>query len=392
MELDFDKEIDALLRNAENSTAAFTAADSQFQIRTPHLDADEISAFAENALPVKARQSFILHLADCDGCRKILSNLILLNSEAGPAAASAVTAPAFIGENIPWYRKLFLFPNLAYVMGSLVLVFTGFLGYMVLQNSGGSANSEVSQIADSQTAPGAPGFSERSANANTMSLSSNAMRNTNAAVSVPNSANSAANAAKPESPTLAANTATDNGAVSVGKNFVLDGADAMAGAPAAMTPPAAKENQKSEEADKITPSENESKTDAQITQSQNPVSEMNSLQSGISRVPAVPSKDAKATAEKDRSDTRMSGDSSVRSKRSARLESTNSSNRKQVGGRTFELKQGVWYDSAYRGQATFNVRRGTGEYRMLDSGLRSIAESFAGIVVAVWKDKAYRFQ
>lgn len=65
---------------------------------------------------------------------------------------------------------------------------------------------------------------------------------------------------------------------------------------------------------------------------------------------------------------------------------------KRVGGKNFRNRDGVWYDLAYRGQATTNVRRRTDEYRKLDSGLRSIAESLSGTVVVMWKDKAYKIQ
>lgn len=65
---------------------------------------------------------------------------------------------------------------------------------------------------------------------------------------------------------------------------------------------------------------------------------------------------------------------------------------KQIGGKSFNRQDGVWYDSAYSGQATTDVRRGSNEYKKLDPGLRSIAESLSGTVVVVWKSSAYRIQ
>jgi hypothetical protein len=75
MEFEFDKEMDALLRKAAKSGLAETAADS-------HLDADEISMFAENAMPDAARSQAISHMADCGRCRTILSNVAVLNAGA----------------------------------------------------------------------------------------------------------------------------------------------------------------------------------------------------------------------------------------------------------------------------------------------------------------------
>jgi hypothetical protein len=65
---------------------------------------------------------------------------------------------------------------------------------------------------------------------------------------------------------------------------------------------------------------------------------------------------------------------------------------KSAGGKKFELNDGVWYDTAYHGQATKNYRRSSADYQKLDSGLRSIASSVGGVVVIVWKGSAYRIQ
>jgi hypothetical protein len=63
-----------------------------------------------------------------------------------------------------------------------------------------------------------------------------------------------------------------------------------------------------------------------------------------------------------------------------------------AGGKTFRNVGGIWFDSAYTSQPQTTVRRGTGEYQRLDSGLRSIADSLGGTVVVLWKVKAYRIQ
>ena len=65
---------------------------------------------------------------------------------------------------------------------------------------------------------------------------------------------------------------------------------------------------------------------------------------------------------------------------------------RRVGGKTFRNTDGAWYDSAYRGQPTTNVARGTEDFKKLDSGVRSIANELSGVVIVVWKDKAFRIQ
>jgi anti-sigma factor RsiW len=128
MELNFDKEIDALLRQSAQS-GGFVSNQT-----ATHLDADEISAFAENALPEKTKQRYMTHLADCDKCRKTLSNIIVMNAETESETVHHPEEKTPVEASIPWYRKLFAVPNLAYTLGALVLVFSGIAAYTVLQS------------------------------------------------------------------------------------------------------------------------------------------------------------------------------------------------------------------------------------------------------------------
>src|SRR5437899_3891773 len=110
MELEFDKEINAILRKARDSGVAdATAAESR------HIDAETIAAFAENALPEKSKMAYTQHFADCERCRKILFRSIMLNAEAGPAAAS-LSDLAPVEAAVPWYQKILKIPNLALAM------------------------------------------------------------------------------------------------------------------------------------------------------------------------------------------------------------------------------------------------------------------------------------
>ena len=42
-----------------------------------HLDADELNAYAEQALPAATRARYTAHLADCSSCRKIVRDLAM---------------------------------------------------------------------------------------------------------------------------------------------------------------------------------------------------------------------------------------------------------------------------------------------------------------------------
>jgi hypothetical protein len=65
---------------------------------------------------------------------------------------------------------------------------------------------------------------------------------------------------------------------------------------------------------------------------------------------------------------------------------------RRVGGKSFNNRDGAWYDTAYRGQATINYRRSSVDYKQLDAAARNIADTLGGTVVIVWKGKAYRIQ
>ncbi len=374
MELEFDKEIDALLRKGQlDSTAAATGSGV-------HLDAADISAFAENVLPERAKQSYTAHLSECGRCRKILSQTIALNVEAEPVTASSDVVRPVVEGSLPWYRRFLRLPSLAYAMGAFVLLFSGFLGYTVFQSmTGSTALTDVSQVTDTRSEPASgpnAGDEQYSAMANTATAANasgnSVSTNSNAAATAVNAAGNAANsagsggtlepvAAPPSEPRAA--------------EILVDGVTTGKDQPAAAAPPAAR-NEAEADRDEQRLAKEEGKTDAMDA--------------------AKRSDDMKVTSEKSRSGPAKKpayaprGDS--RTQQTSPMLGGSASSIRQVGGRSFERKEGVWYDSAYRGQATINIRRGTESYRKLDSGLRIIAESLDGIVVAVWKDKAYRIQ
>src|ERR1051325_5933913 len=88
-----DAEMDVLLRR-------FAKVESG--VRTSeHLDADELNAFAEGALPAAARSHYVSHLADCDDCRRVVNEL----------AASGGTEKMTVTASSPtttesWWQKI----------------------------------------------------------------------------------------------------------------------------------------------------------------------------------------------------------------------------------------------------------------------------------------------
>src|SRR5215213_3862901 len=152
MELDFDKEMDALLRNAATSGPRGDASGE-------HLDADALAAFGAGALPETARMAYTRHLADCDRCRKFLAVSISFGQEPEPDRA---LSPVKATSTIPWHKRFLGLPVLVYTMGALVLLLSGFLGYSVLQRSNESANPDVSQVYEPQQS-GGPSYDQKAA-------------------------------------------------------------------------------------------------------------------------------------------------------------------------------------------------------------------------------------
>ncbi|MEO6655701.1 MAG: hypothetical protein ABIO36_06420 [Pyrinomonadaceae bacterium] len=376
MELEFDKEIDAILRKAQSGIAMSDGSDAG------HLDADSISAFAENALPDKSRLLYVEHFADCEICRKQLSHTILMNNEAVTSregGASEVSASKTEAD-FPWYQSLFRTPNLAVAMGALVLAFSGILGYLVLQNKNGTANNDVSQVTESQPRGGPYSGAESgtaASNATTTSPANSAMAHANTGL------NSNAN---PSNSSATASGVVAGRTDSAGRS----GSDSPSGSddndktgkdnePAAAAPPpsvtmdgvAAARDEKKAETEKT----KESQTDSTLAMRRQ------SEERGGRDMPTAAAKSGPSRAGP------LQNQSNQVNNNIADMPVT-----RLAGGKRFNNRNGAWYDAAYRGQATVNVHRSSDDYKKLDKGLRNIADTLGGTVVLVWKDKAYRIQ
>ena len=378
MELDFDKEIDALLRQKDFSPPATGAPEAE------HLGPDEISAFADNSLPDASRVNYTRHVALCDQCRKILSSVIALNAE---SAAKADVSPAPVAEiaAASWFSGLFRFPGLVYAMAGLTIIFAGFLVFSVMRSAGDGA-ADVSQVSvvQQQPATGGPSVSDEQL---LPTYSANTSTNTNAtavAKEVP-AANTANTSEKAEAASTLGNPTTAKRPVEQMKGApAMPGAFSVGGAPAAPPPGAADSVAAQTERKELKESE---RSDQAFS--------LQKLEPGAGTAGTVQEDRVNARAKR-RADAQskiITGPSQNLNMQTQQNSSNNSialSGRRMIAGRNFELKQGVWYDSTYSGQPTANLRRGTDAYKAADAGLRSIGGALGGTVVVVWKGRAYR--
>jgi hypothetical protein len=100
---------------------------------TQHLDADELTAFAEGAIPEAARTRYVSHLVDCDNCRLIVSQLAISSG----AVVAAEATPAVAPSGYSWSKRLarFFSPmTLRYAAFAVVLITVAGVGYLVTRN------------------------------------------------------------------------------------------------------------------------------------------------------------------------------------------------------------------------------------------------------------------
>jgi hypothetical protein len=381
MDFEFDKEIDALLRQTAQGETAFAAANPKSKIQNPksfHLGADEISAFAENALPEKTRAAYTAHLADCDRCRKILSNVISLNAESESGTVHA-EEKEIIPAPIPWYRKLFAFPNLAYTLGALILVFSGIAAFTVLQNSNNSQNAEVSQV--SERMPNGKGMNSDGDQMTVESYSNSMMSNAASMNTTSNSSMSFSNSATSSVPIM-----TANANASVRRESDKDLKDEPKAAAPQKVP-----NESAKTTDSVVvgappppPKENNYQVENEAEKQQPPQNSAAQNQSNI----APDSRNVQSLPML----TRRAENKNKKLEESRNDAQERANETTTVSGKTFKRTNNAWYDSAYKGQPTINITRGTKEYKKLDSGLRGIAENLGGTVIVVWKERAYRIR
>jgi hypothetical protein len=397
MEFEFDKEIDAILRKTRVTSNASVATSG-----SGHVDADVIAAFAENVLPPKTKFLYTSHFADCDRCRAMLSQAIAMRSEADQASASSVSDTA-VAASVPWYLRLFRTPNMALATGGLVIVFSALLGLLVLQNRESTNNTTVSQLSDQEERKAAPSYVAE-VPADQANAANRAATSTN--TKVPSVSNTTANSSAPPAQPATSGISPDKAPIgTVGlspssdrtilvpfnsrqvkelplaaRNEKLDelAIGTGAGKPAAAPPPedkpaiVLKDKERDDAAKKVARAEEDRKVNKVETES-----------NAVSEAVAIP-------MAKSAPNPSAAGPRQVQQQQSVTLGRTAA--RRSVGGKQFELRSGAWYDSAYHGQATTNVRRGTGDYEKLDKGLRSISDNLGGVVVVVWRSKAYRIQ
>lgn len=380
MELEFDNEIDAILRKTRGGGSPSGIGTGS------HLDADAIAAFVENAIPASSKPFYIKHFADCDRCRGILAHAISIQEAAAlsSAAEALLAKPVSAAARIPWYSRLLRGPNLAVAMGGLLLLFGIGIALLLLQNSQNGTSSNVAML-DQKSASGPAPIAANATSPNTSALPG------------PPS-NSSANLA-------ITGTAASNTSAATSKKEVVDPSpsqDNMARAEGSGEPPVAQPRSETTvvtpPAGKPVPSAPPRPVDDEKDRDRSASDMTLDGRAGDSYGEDVVAK-RKLDTERNTRDSPappakvgpVRGDGPAQS---AQINNNifDMAVSRSFNGKTFENRNGIWYDRAYRSQSLTSVKRGTDEYKKLDGGLRKIADQLGGTVIVVWKSKAYRVQ
>jgi len=303
---------------------------------------------------------------------------------------------------------LFATPNLAYTMGGLVIVFSGLIGLLVWQNRMAGGNAELSQVrqaapvanstsAERQTEIPADSsaFSNSSVNANSSSPI-DSLTKTGVAVGQSNT-------------TTVDGTAVDEEKKPAGKDEVPaaepNANTTTTGGVTLAAPPTAADTAKSRP---VTPTEREVKEDdkklkTEVTQENKVLADKDARD----RMDQQVQNSAGAQIQNNARDMAPGAQSAKRAELPKQVQSQTNQRQisdlpmggrslvtsiKTAGGKKFEFRDGIWYDTAYTGQGKKDYKRGTDKYIRLDAGLRNIADQIGGTVVVVWNGTAYKIK
>jgi Putative zinc-finger len=422
-------------RNAEALPAAGNALNENAQDRTggAHMDADELNAYAEGALPEAARARYFTHLADCDSCRKLVTELTLASGALVEEKRVAVTETPRSKSWREWLAAIFSPPVLRYAVPALALFGVIIVAVVMMR-----ARREESFVAQNNEATNNTALRTQ-ANENSDGAASSANTNTDTNHSNANSANSniasasaqaspaPAGVITPEQEEKTPTTTPENGPLlfpppapladspnsksAVGQTGLDEKrpgtfgendkrGEVAAGAPVPQATPApvlaspqpanAADSSKREEQAKA---KNPAKDDDEVVviDRTGPTATTNKTASNELRR----DRSAKATEPLAASAGGRAAASPKKETRGVATESERPAETRSVGGRQFRRQGNAWVDTEYNSsRSTTNVARGSEQYRALladEHGLRTITQQLGGEVIVVWKNRAYRF-
>lgn len=426
MDSESNNQIDKMLRRQGRNAEALPIAENGGGPGFVHLDADELNAFASNALPAAARLRYAGHLADCADCRRQMTQVALaVNPSSVHLEAAATAAPASsIWQKLAYFIKP---PTLRYTGPILAVLCVAVIMGVVLRSQYGnrmlSEQTEVKSVPDASKvpAPVAP-------NANVPPVGP--VEPTTAATPTASPTDGGATSGESQNGPVSTTTGTPEEKVR-DKESAPDSAPVVSPAPAPATPkdsdaPSSDVKRKVEDRretsnDEVAKPNTGTRVEGRVAEQKQEVGQTTGGTLGGNDGRSYPPPAAKKTgapakggpsrsqtqdqiaSQRDRQRNDPSGttlsttDQTQAENRVATKSSGNGSAAatRSVSGRQFRRQGNVWVDAGYGGGATTVVVRGSDHYRGIvadEPGLRAVAEQLAGEVVVVWKGRAYRIK
>lgn len=370
MKQETNNEMDLLLRRLGRS-AADASKDGD------HLDADELSSYAENALPDAARARYSEHLAECANCRKLVAQLS--SSVSVVSAAAKVSEPSALKK---FLASLFTPIVLRYAVPALGLIVVAVIGFTVLrQNEPRESVAQLKEL-ESKATPLQPEKMESPAPGNIASRGY---------IDSPQATpEGRGERAKESQPTPSPN-ASSSGRVAAQANEAAPVAQAEPPPPAS-TPAEPKPVTATDEVQK--------KAEPEVRKE-----EITNRSASARPAPAAAADSAKREDRKSDNDfmagraaAPAAGRASIAKLRRERTEEkdNNDAETRSVAGRRFRRERGVWIDTDYdSSRSPISLARGSEQYRALvadEPTIKTIAEQLDGEIIVVWKGRAYRIR
>jgi hypothetical protein len=410
MKQETNKEIDLLLRRLSRRDGE---AVLNGEIEDHHLDADELSSYAQNVLPATARARYTAHLAECSTCRRLATELSLA-SGVTIAAPPVVAVPASSSLK-KFVSSLFSPMVLRYAVPALGVIVVMVVGFVVLRqrraSDGMVAQVEANRRAIEQKYGDTPATPAPLANQTEPGRAQQpAKQDSTTATTEPRKTESAnideraaEGRAKSDAPattgtgaflaqTPPAPAATPNDSTAFTPQVTSPSPVQPFVAPKAGIATdgetAAKKEVAKREVAQATVEQQEAKDKAQA----NEPAPAN-LRPGA-RIAADRAAQNKTKPEAPTVATAGAGER-AQTRRRAEAESDDVETR-TIAGRKFRKERGIWTDTAYDSSIRIvQMARGSEQFRGLvadEPAIGTIAEQLDGEVIVVWKGRAYRIR
>jgi len=419
-----DSQIDVLLKRYGREARSGAPAE--------HLDADELNAFAERSAPAAARSRYVSHLADCDDCRNLATQLSIAAGATASAGAGAIESAS--GSFWQKLTSFFAPPMLRYGAFAAVLVVAAGITFVALRNQRNSApllaqNEQANATQASAVKPddyaapetrqkvqtfaspsstnpqpaATPNFDlkkDESKAAETTAVSPKPAKESAASADQPMLAGkrAAAPARVEQQPSFAPAPPGEAGRVQTQSREDREAQSVFRGSGPRKSEPSSdklktmdrsaggllNERQSQAEGDDNRARNNQ----AMNQQSPNQQSQNQQSQNRILDSNAEAPRVANRARDEEGAETARKPATGA-----ARSESEKAPETRSAGGHKFRRQGNAWVDSKFKSSMTItNVTRGSDAFRALDPAVRSMAEQLGGEVIVVSKGKAFRIR